>query len=376
MTTVHEMPSPDEKAILSSAKLYALRARLHLPDNFPIQTLARCLVHPTADPDPHFNNASLAILGGDLLGYYTAEWLLCNFPRLPISVLFAAQNAYVGPKACLDIVRKWGVEAVAEPGGEVEPGFLQFRSTLPGVKTGVNVEDITAENAYRHGVKRGMGARIVSDDQFGDFGNYLNRPAKRAVAQTQQSADPWETSPASIPDSEIEEDPASAPVPAPAPPPPPIQDLGSTDHETAATSFFRALTGALHLHTSPTYSSTFHASHVLSRHLDISKLFTFQYPTRDISRLCAREGFHPPIARLLSETGRYSIAPVFVVGVYSGHDKLGEGAGNSLHEARNRAAANALRGWYLYRPGDVVRPSEAETKRWRPNYIDCGEVVQ
>ena len=78
-----------------------------------------------------------------------------------------------------------------------------------------------------------------------------------------------------------------------------------------------------------------------------------------------------------------SRTPVFVVGVYSGDDKLGEGAGVSLNEARVRAAAAALRSWYLYSPPDseVMRPSEAEgvtgkkgRKKWKPQMIDIGEI--
>jgi dsRNA-specific ribonuclease len=92
-----------------------------------------------------------------------------------------------------------------------------------------------------------------------------------------------------------------------------------------------------------------------------------------------REGFEAPIARLVSETGRLSRHPVFVVGVYSGKDKLGEGAGSSLDEARTRAAANALKAWYLYRPLEVTVPSstegELDASKWRPNMIDCGEIV-
>ena len=41
-------------------------------------------------------------------------------------------------------------------------------------------------------------------------------------------------------------------------------------------------------------------------------------------------------SRLLKETGRYSISPVFVVGIYSGADKLGEGFGSSLKMAEFR----------------------------------------
>lgn len=40
--------------------------------------------------------------------------------------------------------------------------------------------------------------------------------------------------------------------------------------------------------------------------------------------------------RLLKETGRFSNSPVFVVGIYSGQDKLGEGFGSSLKMAEYR----------------------------------------
>jgi large subunit ribosomal protein L44 len=42
------------------------------------------------------------------------------------------------------------------------------------------------------------------------------------------------------------------------------------------------------------------------------------------------------VIRLLSETGRFSNSPVFVVGVFSGSDKLGEGFGASLKMAEYR----------------------------------------
>ena len=82
------------------------------------------------------------------------------------------------------------------------------------------------------------------------------------------------------------------------------------------------------------------------------------------------------MARLVSETGRHSAHPVFVVGVYSGRDKLGEAVGGSLEEAKNRAATAALKGWYLYSPGECVTvPSQAGKGEWRANMIDPGEVV-
>lgn len=149
--------------------------------------------------------------------------------------------------------------------------------------------------------------------------------------------------------------------------------------EEAAQSFVRALVGSLHLHLGAPLVKRFFKNHFLSRHLDLSEMFDFRTPTRDLSKLCAREGFEAPVARLISETGRLSRHPVFVVGVYSGKDKLGEGAGASLDEARFRAAAAALKAWYLYRPLDVTVPSsmegELDTSKWKPNMVDCGEVI-
>jgi len=81
-----------------------------------------------------------------------------------------------------------------------------------------------------------------------------------------------------------------------------------------------------------------------------------------------------PISRLLKETGRFSNSPVFVVGIYSGADELGQGFGSSLKMAEFRAAEDALHRVYLTRTpneflmlptstfphglGDVFNPGE------------------
>lgn len=323
------LPSPHPYEALNSIKLSALRARLSLPQRFPLQTLARTLVHPSADPDTQFNNASMSILGANLLGYYTAEHILCNYPRLPTDVVFAAQNAYVGPRALSIIAKEWGIEAAAEPGGEVDPGLLQFKRLMPGEA----VPSILERKApWKWNVTNTH--RIVATDEFGSD----NAPA----------------SPHSL---------TTTPVPM----------------QEAAQSFVRALVGSLHLHLGGPFVKRFFKNHFLSRHLDLSAMFNFTTPTRDLSRLCAREGFEAPVARLISETGRLSRHPVFVVGVYSGKDKLGEGAGSSLDEARVRAAVAALKAWYLYRPLDATIPSSTEGQldmsKWKPNMVDCGEVI-
>ena len=354
------LPSPPPSLASSSARLAALHSRLLLPSRLPVEILARCLVDPTADSDPSFNNASLGVLGNDLLGYYTAEAILCRYPRLPMSLIFSAMWAYCGPKTLAVIAHEWGVEAAAEPGGEVDPGFLQCRRIIAGNAdiegSGRLVKDeldkvgnpsTGAKPKTRPWWEAKLSAQTVYNDYFGgEIGrtplDYLERP--ELLPKDDQG-----------------------------------RPLAATTLESASTYFVRALIGAVYLHGGRRQAKAFFQAHFLSRKLDISSLFVFEQPTRDLSRLCAREGFESPVARVLSETGRKSRHPVFIVGVFSGKNKLGEGAGGSLDEARIRAAINAMKGWYLYSPLEVRMPSDMEdgatSKPWKPVLVDIGEIV-
>ena len=352
------LPSPPPSRARSSARLSALHARLVLPPRLPLETLARCLVDPSADINPNFNNESLSVLGNDLLGYYTSEAILCRYPRLPTEVAFATMYAYCGPKTLTAITREWGVEVAAAPGGEVDPSFLQCRRQEAGNAsvngTGRQLKDIPKDvtdlstrpnpEQQMRGWRRGASSKTIYDDYFGDEikrteMDYAERPDLRQEDLQRKAA------------------------------------RGVT-LEQASTGFVRALMGAVYLHAGKKAAYNFFKAHILSRHLDVSKLFEFRQPTRDLSKLCAREGFESPVARILSETGRRSRHPVFVVGVFAGKDKLGEGSGGSLDEARIRAAVGALKGWYLYSPLAVRVPSEAtEGKPWEPVLVDGGEVV-
>ncbi|KAI9739185.1 MAG: hypothetical protein M1834_007398 [Cirrosporium novae-zelandiae] len=342
---LQSLPSPPLENALKSAKLAALHARLSLSSRLPLQTLALTLVDPSADPSPQFNNSSFSVLGNDLLGYYTSEHLLCQYPRLPMPVLFAAIWAYIGPPALASITREWGVEIAYTPGGEVDSGLLQFRRLPPDVQLPAAPAQTTRPNDEKEAQskwRRGMSSRTVYDDIFGDLKTHP------------RNAD-------SSPD-------ASSPSAA----------LAGISVEHASMNFVRALMGAIYLHVGRPAAKAFFAEHFLSRTLSMHKLFDFGQPTRDLSRLCAREGFESPIARIESETGRNSRHPVFVVGVYSGKDKIGEGHGSSLDEARFRAATAALKSWYLYSPLEVRVPSEMEdkgSKAWNPVLVDVGEVV-
>jgi dsRNA-specific ribonuclease len=269
-----------------------------------------------------------------------------------MDVLFAAMAAYVGPKALAALTREWGVDYAAEPGGEVDPGLLQFRRTPPGLNPHETASmQGTGRNDQGTHWRRGLSSRIVYDDEFGNLRH----------SDTDSSPSPASASP---PTTTTTAENLQAPC---------------TTAEDASSQFVRALLAALHMHAGKHCAKRFYTQHFLSRTLDLASIFDFKYPTRDLSRLCLREGFEAPVARLISETGRLSRHPVFVVGVYSGRDKLGEGVGASLDEARVRASAAALKGWYLYSPMDVVVPSEVEDgegkERWKPNMVDCGEIV-
>jgi dsRNA-specific ribonuclease len=281
-------------------------------------------------------------------------------------VLFAAQYAYVGPATLASLRQEWGVDIVAAPGDEVDGGLLQFERMAPG--TNLAEENSMLPKSRKEGkqegyserndlaqFRRGMSSRIVYDNQFGDL-----QPG------------PEQKLP---PPGEGDDSMVVVPQDSSRPGQP-------TTVEAASASFVRALVGAIYLHAGSKAAKDFHRDHILSRKLAMDKLFYFTHPTRDVSRLCDREGFEPPVARLISETGRLSRTPVFIVGVFSGTDKLGEGAGASLDEARIRAAAATLRSWYLYSPPaeDLVLPSEKESgvaagKTWRPHMVDPGEII-
>jgi large subunit ribosomal protein L44 len=128
------------------------------------------------------------------------------------------------------------------------------------------------------------------------------------------------------------------------------------------------------------FTQTFIKAHILSRTLPpLSTLHIPQSPPQELTRLCERLQIPLPISRLIAESGRLTRAPVFVVGVYSGREKLGEGQGASLKEAKTRANINALRAWYLYEQAgwEFAVPSRTEDaeKSYVMGYVDPGSIV-
>ncbi|KXX79188.1 Ribonuclease 3 [Madurella mycetomatis] len=340
------LPSPLPERALQSPKLAALHARLSLSHKLPLQTLARTLVDASADKNLLFNNTNLAFVGQTLINYHVSEWLMCRYPRLPMDIMYSAMKAFAGPTALHQVARSWGIEHAAAPGGEVDPGLLQFSLHDAGdAIVGFGYKRAEAEYLDKFKFRRGINSRVVLDDDFGEtVHNKLSNEALAARADTEYG-----------------------------------NQLTRSLAEKAFATCARAIVGAVYAHSGRETAKAFVKAHILSRTLDLSKLFSFKKPTTELSLLCAREDFEPPVARLLSETGRLSRTPVFVVGIYSGNDKLGEGAAPSLEQARYKAAMNALKSWYLYSPGEHVRvPSDMQSedaKPWEPAYIDIGEIV-
>jgi dsRNA-specific ribonuclease len=351
--TTFSYPSPDPDRALSSAKLAALHARLSLPERLSRQTLARALVDASADENPNFNNSNLALLGQTLINYHVAEWLMCRYPRLPMSIFYEAMRGFAGTEALYSTAQSWGIEAAAAPGGEVDPGLLQYSVHKMGVSmTTFGSRRTEAQYLEKFKWRRGISSRVVFDD---DFGDQVNTALENSV-----------------------NDENGLELEAPS-----NMSYGSAETrklaEKAYANAVRATVGGVYAHCGRERVKAFIQAHILSRTLDLSNLFSFTMPTRELSLLCAREDFESPVARILSETGRLSRTPVFVVGIFSGKDKLGEGAGPNLDYARNRAAMNALKAWYLYSPGETVRlPSDMlvdDAKPWEPVYIDMGEII-
>lgn len=141
-----------------------------------------------------------------------------------------------------------------------------------------------------------------------------------------------------------------------------------SDHSLAMATFVRALVAGVSAHDGLAAAKTFVYKYLIQpRKIDVASIMMFDQPTKELATLCQREGLERPVSRLMAETGRYSKAPVFVVGVFSGKTNLGEGQGASLNEARTRAAVHALKSWYLYSP--LPSDNGMET------FVDSGVVV-
>ncbi|KAI9267981.1 ribonuclease III domain-containing protein [Phascolomyces articulosus] len=147
-------------------------------------------------------------------------------------------------------------------------------------------------------------------------------------------------------------------------------------HSTVLAECFNALVGAVYQEQGPEAAKKFVHAHILSRDLDIRPFLKFKNPKRYLSALTKKLGQEAPVSRIVSETGRLSSSPVFVVGVFSGKNKLGEGFGSSLKMAEFRACQDALASYYGKEEKDFVLPSDAEhVDNYKPPVLGSTEAI-
>jgi large subunit ribosomal protein L44 len=143
-------------------------------------------------------------------------------------------------------------------------------------------------------------------------------------------------------------------------------------HGDALASVPRAITGLIYQHRSLPSARQFVHSYFLSRQIDLQGMIKFVDPKKTLLEMVQKFDREKPVSRLLKETGRFSNSPVYVVGIFSGADQLGEGHGSSLkmaefrvrtnidvrllHSCSLQAAEDALHRVYLTRtPDDLIQ---------------------
>ncbi|KAH9839867.1 60S ribosomal protein L3 [Rhodofomes roseus] len=142
-------------------------------------------------------------------------------------------------------------------------------------------------------------------------------------------------------------------------------------HPDALSSVPRALTGLVYKNRSLLSARKFVQRFFLSREVDLRSMIKFRDPRLALMYTVQKFGRELPKSRLLKETGRFSNSPVFVVGIYSGADKLGEGFGSSLKMAEYRAAEDSLHRLYLTRqPPHLVQLPTSTFADGRGNIYD------
>ncbi|KAI9100997.1 ribonuclease III domain-containing protein [Phlyctochytrium arcticum] len=129
---------------------------------------------------------------------------------------------------------------------------------------------------------------------------------------------------------------------------------------SVAGKVFQALIGALYQDKGPRATRQFIQKYILSRSVDMEEHLKLNNPKGLLVSITKSLGLARPVSRLIKETGRLSSSPVFIVGIYSGTDILGEGYGSSLRMAETRAVRDALHKHYLREIKDIKLPSDLE----------------
>lgn len=287
----HRLP---ESTAQQSPQLVALHSRLRLPESFTYSTLSQAL---NMDKFGGLaNNFGLSTLGKTFLSYYVSEHLLLKYPRLPMAVHNAAVDSYMGVEVLGEVGKSWGIDV-----------------------------DRTSK----------LDKHLAQEPEIMQYGRlrYLSERTKELKAE---NSGVYELSP-----EELETMNSDA-------------QLFVYRETEAYASAVRAIVGGIYTHCGEDIAKSFIHKHFLSRKVPLQKMFQFSRPSKELARVCEKLGLKEPLEiRLIAETGRLSSHAMFLAGAFVGHEKLGEGVGSSLNEAKTRAVVNALLSYYLYTPVSV-----------------------
>ncbi|KAI8872422.1 hypothetical protein GQ42DRAFT_108644, partial [Ramicandelaber brevisporus] len=135
--------------------------------------------------------------------------------------------------------------------------------------------------------------------------------------------------------------------------------------KNAVGASFEALVGAIVQEKGTAVARKFIQSYVHTVPIDVNAALAqsplMLTPTRTVKVLFARKKLGPPVARLLKETGRDSSNPVFIVGIFSGVNKMGEGFGSSMKMAEYRACKDVLVRYFGKEALDYQLPSDVDS---------------
>ncbi|KAG2732640.1 hypothetical protein G9P44_005057 [Scheffersomyces stipitis] len=300
----HRLP---ESTAQQSPPLVALHSRLNLPTSYSLSTLSQALNLNKFD-DGLANNFGLNTLGKNLMSYYVAEYLLIKYPRLPMPIHNAAVDSLMGVETLHEIGKSWGIEV--DQSSKLEKYLSQESEFLKYGK-------LRFVSEQRKSQVKEDGVYELSQEEIAS----LHRNKSFVAKETEAYA-----------------------------------------------SAVRSIVGGLYTHVGEDATKAFISDHILSRKLPLEQMFQFSQPTRELIRLCDKLNFTEPVEiRLIAETGRLSAHPIYVAGAFCGVEKLGEGIGSSLAEAKTRSVVNALLSYYLYSPisadgADVKFPSDIDYK--------------
>ncbi|KAJ3151581.1 hypothetical protein HDU89_002024 [Geranomyces variabilis] len=125
----------------------------------------------------------------------------------------------------------------------------------------------------------------------------------------------------------------------------PQQNLPAADGKVVG-SILQALIGALYQDQGAAVTKQFITSHFLSRTVDESIHAKLANPLAALDAVTAVAGRPRPEARVLKETGANGPSPLYLVALFNGQEKLGDGYGSSKAQAEARAAKRVLRNHY------------------------------